>query len=355
MKLFNWKETLVNINKKIKDVIKNINLSSNKISIIVDSNYNFKGIITDGDIRRGLIKGYTINDSLNKILRKRPLIASPQLKYSDAKKVMEKNLIDYIPIINNQNKVVGIFDNKKTTINSKLKKIPFVIMAGGFGKRLLPMTLEIPKPMVKIDENSIIEKIILKAIKEGFENFYIIGHYKINLIKKKLGNGKNLNISIKYYEERKPLGTAGGLYFLNKSRFKTFLVTNCDILTDASYAEIVDYNFSTASSATIVIRKNKFTLPFGVVTSDGSDFINVAEKPKTFYNVNAGVYVISKNLLKNLKRNYIQMTDFLNFCKLKKNKISIYPLHEDWVDVGSKKELDRVKKKVKKNKIIGKN
>jgi len=268
---------------------------------------------------------------------------------------MERNGIEYIPVINNQNKVVDIFDLKKSKISSKLKNIPFVIMAGGFGKRLLPLTLDVPKPMIKIDEKTIIEKIIHKAINEGFENFYIIGHYKINLIKKYLGNGKSLNISIKYYEEKEPLGTAGGLHFMKSSKYKNFLVTNCDILTDASYSEIVDYNISGKSSATIVTRKNKFTLPFGVITSEGSDFINVEEKPKTFYTVNAGVYVISKNLLKYINKNYLQMTDFLNICKINNNKITIYPLHESWIDVGSKKELNKIKNKLKKNKIVKKN
>jgi dTDP-glucose pyrophosphorylase len=354
MKIDNWKDVIIKDNCKIKDIIKNINLTSKKISIIVDSKDNFKGIVTDGDIRRGLVKGYELRDSVKKIIKRKPLIASAQLKYSDAKKIMEKNKIDYIPIINKQNKVTGIFDNKRDMNGLNLKKIPFVIMAGGFGKRLHPMTIDIPKPMIKIDEKSIIEKIIDKAMQEGFRNFYIIGHYKINLLKRHLGNGKKLNISISYFEEKKPLGTAGGLFFLKKLKFKKFLITNCDILTDANYAGICDYNTETTSSATIAVRKNKFTLPFGVINSDGSNFLSVAEKPKTFYTVNAGVYVINKSLIKYIKKTYMQMTDFLNFCKEKKNKISIYPLHEDWADIGSKNELKKAKRKLKNHKFVKK-
>ncbi len=353
MKVYNWKETIVKENKKIKDVIKNINLTSKKISIVVDKKNNFKGIVTDGDIRRGLIKGFELDDSLLNVIVKKPIIVNPNSSFSHAKKIMEKNQIDYIPIVNSKNKVLGIFDNKKKNINKKIKKIPFVIMAGGFGRRLMPLTSNIPKPMIKIDEKSIIEKIIDKAVDEGFRIFYIIGHYKLSLIKKHLGNGKKQNISIKYYEEKEPLGTAGGLFFLKNLKFNTYLITNCDILTDASYNEICDYNLSNFSSATIVVRKNKFSLPFGVINSNGLEFISVIEKPKTFYTVNAGVYVVSKYLLKYLKKNYLQMTDFLNLCKQKNNKISIYPLHEDWVDVGSKEELKKTKKKF--NKKVKKN
>lgn len=354
MKIDNWKNIIVKNNCKIRDIIKNINLTSKKISIIVDNKSNFKGIVTDGDIRRGLIKGYELNDSVKKIIRKNPLIASPHLKHLEAKKIMEKNKIDYIPIINNQNKVIGIFDNKRDTNRLNVKKIPFVIMAGGFGKRLHPMTINIPKPMIKIDEKSIIEKIIDKAMQEGFRHFYIIGHYKINLLKKHLGDGKKLNISITYFEEKDPLGTAGGLFFLKKLNFQKFLITNCDILTDANYAEICKYNTDTSSSATIAVRKNKFTLPFGVINSEGSIFLSVIEKPKTFYTVNAGVYVISKSLTKHIKKTYMQMTDFLNFCKEKNKKISIYPLHEDWTDIGSKNELKKIKRKIKKHKFVKK-
>jgi len=354
MKINNWKKTIITDNKKIKDVIENINSTSKKISIIVNGRNEFKGIVTDGDIRRGLIKGYELNDSLNKIISKKPLIASANLNYIDAKRLMEKNKIEYLPIINNENKVMGIFDNKDNVGLPITKRIPFVIMAGGFGRRLLPITLNIPKPMIKIDDKSIIEKIIDKAISEGFKFFYIIGHYKINLLKKYLGNGKKLNISIKYFEEKTPLGTAGGLYFLKKSKFKTFLITNCDILTDANYSEICDYNKFHESSATIVVRKNKFTIPFGVINSHDSDFISVEEKPKTFYTINAGVYVINKSLTKYIKKSYMQMTDFLNYCKEKKNKILIYPLHEEWADIGSKNELKKIKRKLKKNKIVKK-
>ena len=234
-----WKKTIININFNLRNTIKNLNKSGFKICMIKDDKNNFVGTITDGDIRRGLLKGMSLSDKINKIINKKSNYVDSYCSNLKANQIMRKKKLVHLPIV--ENKII-----KGMHYISTKSKIPkninnsFVIMAGGKGERLRPITNKTPKPMIKINGKPMMEHIIVKARDEGFENFVILVHYLKNKIKNYFRDGKKLGVKIKYIEENKPLGTAGGISLLDKEVTKNFILSNSDVLSNFRYKDLFD-------------------------------------------------------------------------------------------------------------------
>ena len=334
-KKFNWKKTILSLHNSIADAIVCLNKTSARI-VIVTQKKKFYGIINDGDIRRGFLRGLKITDSLSKIVQKKPIVCKPDDPIQKIKNIMVKNQIYQIPIIDNKKNILGI-NTIENIENRNLKDTIFVIVAGGFGKRLLPLTSKTPKPMLKIDGVPMIEKIILKASSEGFLNFIISVHYKKNVIKKYLGNGKKYGINIKYLEEKKPLGTAGFLSILKHKKNTNLVVTNADVYSQLKYENLLNFHISQNSKITTTVKIHQYINPYGVVRTNGNNILEIVEKPSTQTFVNVGVYVINTNIIKYLKTNTkIDMTDFINLIINKKISCIAFPLHERWEDFSEK-------------------
>ncbi len=333
-----WKKALLDYKKNINDAIKCLNSSAARI-VVVTKNKKFLGIINDGDIRRSFLKGIDFTDSISSIIKKKPLICDPRTSITEVRDLMIRNNIYQIPIVDRNNKIFGIhtIDNIK---NNKISSSVFVIVAGGYGKRLLPLTEKTPKPLIKINGKMMIEHIIEKAKFNGFKNFYISVYYKKDKIKKYLGNGSKFDINIKYIEEKTALGTAGFLSLINKNQNKTFVISNCDILTNTNYQKLLDYHFHNKCSATMVVKTHEIANPYGVVNIKGSRIVGFEEKPIFKSLINIGIYVIESSELKYLKNNTkIDMPDFFNLLILKKKKVLAFPLHETWIDLAEFNKL----------------
>lgn len=342
MTAINWKLGILKDNCKVKDVIKNLNLTALRICIIVNKKNFFLGTITDGDIRRGFLKGLKISDKVNKIIKKNSIISQHPISKQRAAQIMKDNQILHLPVVVSR-KVVGLhllkFENKE---QKKLKKIKntFVIIAGGKGKRLMPYTKKIPKPMLLIRNKPILEHIVIKAKEEGFENFVIIVHHLKEKIIKYFKDGKKLGVNISYVHESSPLGTAGGLSLLNKKISKNFIVTNADVITDFKYKDLLDFHIFNKSFAAMAIKVFNSNEQYGLVKVSGIKIKGFEEKPKIIRKINCGVYAFNKNCLKFIKNN--QKTDMiLFFKKMKKNnkKLVAFPVYEKWNDLGIKKKI----------------
>ena len=307
----NWKETILNLNKTLGDAIRSLNKTSKRIVIVMNKN-KFYGVVNDGDIRRGFLKGCKISDPISKIVKKDPVVCLPNTSKKEVRKIMMKNKVDQIPIIDKNKNILGI--NTIDKINdSDLENILFIIAAGGFGKRLLPITSKKPKALLMINGEPMIEKIIKKASQEGFKNFIISVYYKKNIIKKYLGDGKKYGINIKYLEESKPLGTAGFLSLLKLNRNTNFVVTNCDVYPEFKYENLLNFHINNKSKATMTVKTHEIINPYGVVNTKGNKIKNIIEKPLIKSFVNVGVYIINSELLKFLKKNkFISFTVFFN-------------------------------------------
>lgn len=340
-----------NIVKKkliIDEAIKILNIAEIKTLIIVRQK-KLLGTVTDGDIRRGLIKKISLKSNVEKVINFKPYSTKNQIFSQNLKNRMLKNKISCLPIIDKNNNFLGqhnLNDTIEDENNNNNNKNVIIIMAGGRGKRLSPLTDKIPKPMIKIGKKPMIGHIVDKFLKQGFKNIIITTHYKSNIIKKYFQN-KNRYSSLKFYREKKPLGTIGCLANLNLSAYENCIISNSDILGGYSPEEILKYHKLNNSDMTVTTYLKKISSPYGNLSNKGKMIYNITEKPTYFENIAIGFYVVKRKFLINLKKNnFMDVPNFINkLIKLKK-KVMSFPLHEEWIDVGTKENLKLAIKKI---------
>lgn len=335
-------KVLIFENSTIEVALKKLNKNSMQILFVINKKKKFLGAITDGDIRRSLIKKLKITSKLKEVINKNSIYANQETSYEEAEIIMENNDIRYLPLLD-KNKIIKSFYSLEKKDLEKKKNI-FFIMAGGFGKRLLPFTKKIPKPMLKVGNKPILEHIINGAKKNGFENFVISVHYLSKKITKYFQNGKKFNINIKYIIENKPYGTAGSLRFLKKKPLNPIIVCNGDVLSNLNYDDLLDFHNKKKSDFTIVVRNLVHKNPYGVVNSNKNRVASLDEKKDLVMNINAGIYIINPKVLKLLKLKKMDMPDFINLLIKKRKKIFSFSLKDNWIDVGTKENLKLSKK-----------
>ena len=335
-----WKKALLKNGSSIRHAIENLNNSSLQIVIVLSKNRKFVGTITDGDIRRGFIKGLTVKSPINKIINRNSLFVNSKNNVNEVIKIMDKNEIRHLPILNKKNILTGLYVFTTHLKNSN-ESIPIIIMAGGKGKRLMPLTKNCPKPMIKINGKPVLEHIILKAKEEGFKNFFISIQYLGDKIKKYFLNGKKLGVNIKYLQESNPLGTAGSLN-LARSFIKTnFLVINGDILSIVKFSNLLNFHNNHKADGTMTVRNHEIQHPFGVVKTKGVKIKNFEEKPILRSYINVGVYAFKPSIFKFLKKNRsFDMPEVFERLRKNNKKTIVFPIHESWVDLGDKNQLE---------------
>jgi dTDP-glucose pyrophosphorylase len=342
MRKFLFRKTIIKSNKTIGDAIQSLNLSTLKIVIIVNSKNIFLGTVTDGDIRRGLLKKLTLNSNILNVTNLRAKTISKKKINKYILEYMFKNKINRLPVLNKKKVPIDLICIEDFLERKQIKN-KFLIMAGGKGLRMGSLTKNTPKPLLKLKKKPIIKHIIDKAIKDGFDDFYISVNYLHNKIIKKIGDGKKNNVNIKYLIEKKPLGTAGALNLLTnikKNSKEPLVVTNGDVISKLNFKSLIDFHKENKADMTIVGGVQKFENPFGVIHFKGISIQSIVEKPITKNYVNAGIYTISENILKFLpNKKRIDMTDFIKILTKNKKKILVYPFHEYWMDIGNQKKL----------------
>ena len=333
-----FKKTFVNLDQKISDALKSLNFSRAKICIVVDKKNFFKGIINDGDIRRALLKGKNLETKIDQIYNKKPIVVKENFNKNIILKKLKKKGVDQAPIIKNK-KVIGIF-NVKRSISQNLR-IPAVIMAGGVGSRLKPVTNKIPKALVTINKVPMLSKVINNLKKYGFFNFILTTYYKNIQIKNYYKRGKSLNVNIDYVTEKKPLGTAGSLSLLhNKIKENFFLLTNCDVVSEINYRSLIDFHIKNKADLTMAVKKYTTENQFGEININGIKISKIIEKPKKNIIINSAIYVLKTKYLKHLKYNqYIDMNEFIMQLIKMNKKVVAFPFYEKWFDLGTKQQL----------------
>lgn len=336
------KHFFLKANDSVLNVINNINNSQYQICFIVDDQGSLIGSIADGDIRRGLIEGHSIDSLASQIMNPNPISIFASQSKRQAQTIMSANQIKQLPVVNEDHQLVGLHLMDQI-LNLALKENSILIMAGGFGKRMMPLTENLPKPMLKVAGKPILEHIILNAKAQGFRKFIISLHYLGNLIIDHFGDGSNLDISIQYIHESEPLGTAGALSLIEPLPSQPFIVTNGDIITDINFANLLHFHESNQSEATMAIKKYELQNPYGVVNTKGLEIISFEEKPIQISYVNAGIYALNPSSLKYLLVNeHCDMPDFFKKLSHEKHLITAYPIHEPWADVGRPIDLSEV-------------
>jgi dTDP-glucose pyrophosphorylase len=336
-----WEKSILKFNSSINEAIISLNTSSCKIAIIVSENNTFIGTVSDGDIRRSLLKGLNLESPISSIVNRTPLICSPSFSLESISKLMTENKIQQIPIVNESGKVVGLHLWEEI-IASPIRSNIIFIMAGGRGKRLGFHTEKCPKPMLQVGNKPILHHIIERAKNQGFMNFILSINYLGHLVEEYFGNGDSLGVTINYIREGLPLGTAGSLSLLNEKNNDPIIIINGDVITDINLGQFIDYHLSHDSHATMVVRTHEWQNSFGVVHVEDNKIVGFEEKPIFRSYINAGIYAINKNLLPLLKKNvYCDMPDFFELLRKNNKNVLPYLLHEPWIDLGHPEDLVR--------------
>jgi len=305
-----------------------------KIAIVLDSEEKVVGTITDGDIRRALLKGLTLESTIDTIYHKNPTLGNinePQEKI--IQKAISKQLYQ-IPIVDNDGRLICI-ENLSTLLKVKNKRNRVILMAGGLGTRLRPLTEDTPKPLLKVGNKPILETIIENFAKYGFVNITISVNYKADMIKEYFGDGNQLGVNIDYIEETQRLGTAGALALIKDKPKEPFFVMNGDLLTNVNFGHMLDFHSKENSIATMGVREYDFQVPYGVIKTKGSAITSIEEKPVHKFFVNAGIYTLSPKVFDFIPQNtfFDMPTLFEKLIEADLKSIS-FPLHEYWLDIG---------------------
>lgn len=332
---------LIRPNFKISEAMQRLGDTQGIGLLVVDELKNILGSITDGDIRRALLRGFSINDFVEVAMCKTPLI----LRHNDAKnavlKKAKESYINLIPVLNSNGTVSDLI-----FLNSHINpcEVPVVIMAGGLGARLGDLTKDCPKPMLKIGDKPVL-KIILERLKaQGFKKFYISVNYKAEVIEEYFKDGHDFGCEILYLKEDKRLGTAGALSMLSSNLTGPIIVMNGDLLTKVDFRNLKEFHYTHESPLTICVRKYDFQVPYGVIRISNDAVKSLDEKPIQSFFVNAGVYVINSELLTSIpKDEFYDMTTFVNNLMEQDVKIHCFPIIEKWIDIGQIDDLTQAR------------
>ena len=340
--MHNWKKTILNQSATMQEAIQVLNDEALRIVLVVGGDEKLVGTITDGDIRRGLLRHLTMNAKLSEFMFTQPTVASViDNRDQILLKMQELDLLQ-IPIVDESGKVVGL-ETLQHLLTKKHYDNPVFLMAGGSGKRLRPLTEHTPKPMLYVGSKPILETILEQFIDAGFHNFYISTHYKAEILQAHFGDGSDWGVSINYIHEDEPLGTAGSLGLLPKEIINLpILVMNGDLLTKVDFQELLSFHAENGGDATMCVREYDFQVPYGVIQAEEHRITGIVEKPVHKFFINAGIYVLNPEALNAIDgKSYLDMPHLLS-KKIKGNRqVNMFPLHEYWLDVGQVEEFEK--------------
>lgn len=337
---------VINQDKPALEAVKIIDSSDGKISIVVDTHGTIVGSVTDGDIRRGILNGYSLEWSVSVFMNHNPIVLPSS---STRQLILEKMVlfdIKQVPLANEDGKIIGITTYSLLQEEQHLAlDNPIIVMAGGKGQRLLPITKDIPKPMIEIGGRPILELIIQRFHSHGFSNFYFAINHLGGIIEDYFADGSKFGCKIEYLRENKILGTAGALSLLNKNINNDFIVINGDILTSVDFNDFLDYHTKNNNIATVCTRTHLTEIPYGVLQLDDNKIVNnIIEKPVYESQISAGIYAFNTKVLDYLKDDtYVDMPNLIMDLIADQQKVGAYFLKDEWVDIGRHDDLQKAR------------
>ncbi len=333
----------VDQNATLLQTIEAINAGAKQIALVVDADAKLLGTVTDGDVRRGLLRGLALDASVLEVMNKQPHVASAE---EDPQEVMAREftkLIHQLPVIDENGKLVGLLTDQDMLVAAEIST-PVVLMAGGKGVRLYPLTKDVPKPMLKIGDQPILEIILRKLHAQGFRNIFISVNYLADVIRDHIKDGAWLGLKVTYLEETQPLGTAGALAQMAGQIGEPFIVMNSDLLTNCDLRQVIKFHKKQGAKATLGVREYSFQVPYGVVNIDGNEVESISEKPIHRSMVSAGIYALDPWALELIPKNeFCDMPTLLDSVKAHGEKVVAFPIHESWLDIGRHDDLNEAR------------
>lgn len=336
-----WKRCKLSLGDTLKHALQTISDSPIQIGLVVDEKDRLIGIITDGDIRRELLRGVTLEENLLSIVNCHPVIG----KYGTGKRellnLMRMRKIHNLPLVDEENRVRDLLSVSDFVFSQQRSNL-VVLMAGGLGTRLRPLTENCPKPLLKVGSKAILETILDSFIESGFHRFYFAVNYKSQMIEDYFGDGSRFGVEIGYLREKERMGTAGALYLLPESVEEPLLVMNGDLLTKVDFGAMLDNHITSNAQATMAVRKVAYQVPYGVIEFDGDSISEIREKPIYEYYANAGIYVLSPQAVARIDRKgFFDMPDLFKKIMEDCGKVNGYLIRDYWLDIGQMEDFKR--------------
>ena len=330
----NLQDTLLMPNASMNDAIQYIEKNKTKIAIVVDNLNKIQGTITDGDVRRAILRGAKLDTPVQEIMNKHPTVAYLGESTDKIRQRMTGNaFLRHIPILDEQGRVVAI-ETLKDLLGSNKKNNWVILMAGGLGERLRPLTEKCPKPLLPIGNKPILETIVDSFVEKGFNRIFIAVNYKAEMVEDYLGDGSSRDIRISYLREDKKLGTAGPLSLLPETPTDPIIVMNADILTKIDFDHLLDFHNEHNASATMCVKDYIIEVPYGIVDVKNHSIVKFDEKPIHHYFINAGIYVLEPEVLKFVSNERMDMPSLFETVIENKYQTAVFPIREYWLDIG---------------------
>ena len=344
-----WESALIRPDSSLREAMLAIESLGAQLAIVVDSRRHLLGTVSDGDVRRALLNGFDIDNSVDKIMHIGATVVNESISPNEIIAKMRHSGRYQLPIVNEQYVVTGLA-LINDYISAKRRQNWVVIMAGGLGKRLKHLTLDTPKPMLKVGSNPLLETIIRGYADQGFNNFYLAVNYKADQIEEYFGNGVSFGVNIRYIRENKRMGTAGALSLLHERPNIPFLVGNADLLTNTDFTKILDEHYATKAQATMAVWQHKMQVPFGVVEAPSGNIKLISEKPVYKFMVSGGINVFSPTVLDLIPKNsFLDMPSLFEIVIRNGMKARTFEIDGYWRDVGQISDFELANKEFAEN------
>lgn len=339
-----WKQIVVSPETSLRDAISRIDGSGLQLALVLDSDGRLAGVLSDGDIRRAILRGCDLASPTSDVMNSRPTTASSSSKSKELLSLMRRKVLHHVPLLNTEMQVVGLATLDGLT--GVLERPNWVVlMAGGLGSRLMPLTENCPKPMLPVGGKPILESILESFSEQGFRQFFLSVNYLANSVRDHFGDGSQWGVDINYLHEDKRLGTAGALSLLPERPSEPLVVMNGDLLTKVRFDSMLNFHAEHGAAATMAVREYDFQVPYGVVQLNGTNIAAIEEKPVHRFFVNAGIYTLSPMAFEHIPNDvFFDMPTLFERMLAAGHPTSAYPLREYWLDIGRLEEFERAQK-----------
>ncbi|MDP3871347.1 MAG: nucleotidyltransferase family protein [Methyloversatilis sp.] len=336
-----WKKIVIKPDTSLRDAIACIDGSGLQLALALDEAGRLVGTLSDGDVRRAILRGCDLSAPVSEVMNRCPITAPEHASHAELLALMRRKVLHHVPMVNHEKQVVDLATLDTLTGVAELPNW-VVLMAGGLGTRLRPLTESCPKPMLQVGGKPILESILESFAEQGFRKIFLSVNYLADAISDYFGNGSRHGVEIHYLHEDKRLGTAGALSLLPEQPNDPIVVMNGDLLTRVRFDHMLRFHEERDAAATMAVREYDFQVPYGVVRMDGADIVSIDEKPVHRFFVNAGIYTLSPEALSHVAGNtFFDMPTLFEKLLDSGRRTSAYPLREYWLDVGRLEELER--------------
>ncbi|WP_018702968.1 nucleotidyltransferase family protein [Anaeromusa acidaminophila] len=336
-----WQSVKLHPQVTVLEAMQIIDASALQIGLVVDENDRLLGTVTDGDVRRAILKGSDLSNPVEKVMNSKPVTIRIGEGRERVLRIMRERMLRQLPVLDEEYRVIGL-ERLDELLSVPLHDNWVVLMAGGLGSRLGELTKDCPKPLIPVGGKPLLETIIENFKEYGFQKFFLSVNYKAEMIQEYFNTGKSLGVQVEYLQETKRLGTAGAISLLPEKPVKPIIVMNGDLLTKVNFQQLLDFHLQQKAIATMCVREYTFQVPYGVVRMENEQLQAIDEKPVQKFFVNAGIYVLEPDAVELIPQEiFFDMTNLFDILLHNKQTVSIFPVREYWLDIGQRADLER--------------